>query len=237
MQKTTSIALCGRAPACQSVQVRRVEIVKVGASPLPAVAGTGVDERRQAVDPQHPTVVGELERPVRWIEEPARQRAHPPLDQRCVLSQGGQGDRKVVFFNPVDQGRSHPKRAHRRRIPTAGQDVRLRNGVITVNAFFRDSHMGSDGVETVIHEYTVTAAVDAKQMSVIQCQARPRVLPWRECPQAAGSAARLAGMSVVGLRRQVREEFVGPTTCTHLNDSLRGLEDVDHLARTLQASR
>jgi Protein of unknown function (DUF2889) len=71
-------------------------------------------------------------------------------------------------------------------------------------------------------------------MKVVQCQATPRVLPWRECPQAAASAQRLAGMSVVGLRRQVREELTGPTTCTHLNDTLRGLEDVEHLVRSLE---
>jgi hypothetical protein len=40
-------------------------------------------------------------------------------------------------------------------------------------------------------------------------------------------------MSVMGLRHQVRAELVGPTTCTHLNDTLRGLEDVIELANLL----
>ena len=90
----------------------------------------------------------------------------------------------------------------------------LRDGLIAVDAFFRDSHMRPDGMETVIHEYTVAATVDPEHMNVVECQATPRVLPWRECPQAADSAGRLVGMSVIGLRRQVREELVGSTTCT-----------------------
>ena len=114
------------------------------------------------------------------------------------------------------------------------QDVTLRDGLVNVDAFFRDSHMSRDGVERIIHEYTVNATIDPVDMKVVQCQATPRVLPWRECPQAAASAQRLAGMSVVGLRRQVREELTGPTSCTHLNDTLRGLEDVEHLVRSLE---
>lgn len=113
------------------------------------------------------------------------------------------------------------------------QDVMLRNGEIVVDAFFRDSYMAPDGRETVIHEYSVNATVDPTAMTVTQCRATPRVLPWRECPQAAESAGRLAGMSLIALRRQVRDELLGPTTCTHLNDTLRGLGDVDHLSRSL----
>ena len=71
-------------------------------------------------------------------------------------------------------------------------------------------------------------------MRVLTCEATPRVLPWVECPEAAASAGRLAGMSVMGLRPDVRAQFVGPSTCTHLNDVLRGLEDVEWLVRELE---
>ena len=54
----------------------------------------------------------------------------------------------------------------------------------------------------------------------------PRVLPYVECPSAAASAARLAGQDLDALRERVRADFVGTTTCTHLNDLLRSLEDV-----------
>jgi len=84
-----------------------------------------------------------------------------------------------------------------------------------------------------VHEYTVDTTVDADTMVVVDCRAQARVLPWVECPQAAASASRLAGMRVFGLRPQVRAELLGPTTCTHLNDTLRELEDVVALAPLL----
>ena len=116
----------------------------------------------------------------------------------------------------------------RRRIDVWRDDAGLR-----VDVFFRDSHMALDGVETAVHEYTVAATVDPNTMVVTSCEAEPRVLPWTECPQAAASAQRLVGMPVASLRPDVRAQFVGPSTCTHLNDVLRGLEDVEWLAHEL----
>lgn len=110
-----------------------------------------------------------------------------------------------------------------------------RDDVIHVDVFFRDSHMDPDGEETVVHEYTLEAAVDPVTMTFVMCTATPRVLPWRECPEAIGSAGRLVGLPVLGLRPEVRTRLVGPSTCTHLNDVLRGLEDVDWLTRELDA--
>ena len=107
--------------------------------------------------------------------------------------------------------------------------------LLRLETFFRDSHMAPDGVETIIHEYTVAASVDPASMRVVECEATPRVLPFVECPQAATSARRLAGMAVMGLRPQVRAELLGPTTCTHLNDTLREIEDVVALAPLLPA--
>jgi hypothetical protein len=43
-------------------------------------------------------------------------------------------------------------------------------------------------------------------------------------------------MSVDGLRREVRKTFVGPSTCTHLNDTLRSFEDVGALLARLRAT-
>ena len=106
-------------------------------------------------------------------------------------------------------------------------------GLIHVDVFFRDSHMDPEGEETVVHEYTLEAAVDPGTMTFVACEATPRVLPWRECPEAIGSAGRLVGLPVLGLRPEVRTRLVGPSTCTHLNDVLRGLEDVDWLTTTL----
>ena len=98
-----------------------------------------------------------------------------------------------------------------------------------VDAFFRDSHVESDGTEYVIHEYTLTARIDTGTGLLASCEARPRVLPWVECPGAVASAGRVAGVPLDGLRRHVRETFTGISTCTHLNDMLRALADVPAL--------
>jgi hypothetical protein len=90
--------------------------------------------------------------------------------------------------------------------------------------------MGVDGIETIVHEYSFTGSVDPDTLQVLEAEARPRVLPYIECPDAAASAARLAGMSVAELRRRVRQELTGISTCTHLNDLLRSLADVGALA-------
>lgn len=98
-----------------------------------------------------------------------------------------------------------------------------------VEAWFRDSHMSDEGVETVLHEYGLVATVDAETRMVLAIDAAVHVLPWMECPQAIASAARVAGQPLAELRRWVREHFTGTTTCTHLTDVLRNLADVDTL--------
>jgi hypothetical protein len=124
----------------------------------------------------------------------------------------------------------HAMRRHRR------VDLWEEGDIVSVDAFFRDTHMGTDKVETVIHEYSVRATVDPTAERFLSCQATVGVLPWMECPAAAASAERLAGAPIHGLRRWVRDTFVGPTTCTHLNDTLRALEDVPALWRMAQAT-
>lgn len=98
-----------------------------------------------------------------------------------------------------------------------------------VSVFFRDSHTDAEGRETIVHEYSVALAVDAPSRTVVEIDVTADVLPWVECPGALGSAQRLVGRPLSGLRPWVRETFVGTSTCTHLNDVLRGLADVDHL--------
>jgi hypothetical protein len=120
----------------------------------------------------------------------------------------------------------------RRRLDVFGEA----DSLVHVDVFFRDSHMDAEGVERAVHEYTVEVIVDRASMSVVTCVATPRVLPWVECPEAAASAGRLAGMPLTGLRPDVRAQFVGPSTCTHLNDVLRGLEDVEWLVHELERS-
>lgn len=96
-----------------------------------------------------------------------------------------------------------------------------------VDAMFRDSYVLTDGTETIIHEYALTAR--AADGVITKCEARPRVLPWVECPAASASASRLAGQPLRTLRSHVRSTFTGTSTCTHLNDMLRALADVPAL--------
>jgi hypothetical protein len=97
------------------------------------------------------------------------------------------------------------------------------------DAHFRDSHVDGDGVETIVHEYTVEGSVDVPTQTIGSVTANVQVLPWQECPGAIGSAARIRGMPLRELRDRVRGEFVGISTCTHLNDTLRAIADLDAL--------
>ena len=99
-----------------------------------------------------------------------------------------------------------------------------------VTALFRDTHVDPAGTETILHEYALTATVDAASGAFTSCSAVPRVLPWVECPVAAASADRLAGQPVATVRDFVRSSLRGTSTCTHLNDLLRSLGDVATLA-------
>jgi len=108
----------------------------------------------------------------------------------------------------------------RRLLDVAGDGASLR-----VSARFRDSLVGTDGVEQSFHEYAVDALVDRGARTVTAIVARPGVLPWTECPQALASAGRLVGTSIDDLRAQVRADFRGTTTCTHLNDVLAAIGD------------
>ena len=87
----------------------------------------------------------------------------------------------------------------------------------------------ADGLETVVHEYGLRAAVDRRTKCLLRIDGKPGPLPYVECPGAAASAQRLVGRPLEGLRDHVSATFTGPSTCTHLNDALRGLEDLDML--------
>ncbi|MGV0713929.1 DUF2889 domain-containing protein [Mycolicibacterium sp. XJ662] len=102
-------------------------------------------------------------------------------------------------------------------------------GSAEFDAHFRDSHVDSEGLETIVHEYTVTGVVDMSTRTITSVQADVRVLPWQECPGAIASADRVQGMTLTELRDRIRREFVGTSTCTHLNDTLRAIGDLDAL--------
>ncbi|HEU4430312.1 MAG TPA: DUF2889 domain-containing protein [Myxococcota bacterium] len=122
---------------------------------------------------------------------------------------------------------AHGMRRHRRLdLVRIGEEL-------VVDGFLRDLHVAADGFASIVHEYTVSAAVDARSFTFARITAEARVLPWVECNPAHASAARLAGQRVGDLRARVRTDFTGVTTCTHLNDTLRSLEDIERLAGVL----
>lgn len=104
----------------------------------------------------------------------------------------------------------------RRRI-----DRWVEDGVLGVDAMFRDTYVRADGVETVIHEYQLAVSADAVTGVIRAAAATPRVLPWFDCPGAVASAGRLVGAALSDVEARVRRDFRGPETCTHLNDLLR----------------
>jgi hypothetical protein len=94
------------------------------------------------------------------------------------------------------------------------------------DSHFRDSYRDAQGEETVVHEYLVQGSLDETMTRLGEVQTEARVLPWLECPGAVASSARMSGQVLKGLRVHVRTEFVGITTCTHLNDAFRFLSDL-----------
>ena len=129
-----------------------------------------------------------------------------------------------VDMHSVDPLRAHGMRRFRRL------DLRpVDSATADYDAHFRDSHVDGDGVETIVHEYTVVGSVDTATRTISSVTVNVRVLPWQECAGAIGSAARVRGMALSELRGRIRGEFVGTSTCTHLNDTLRAIGDLDAL--------
>ncbi|MGQ0831118.1 MAG: DUF2889 domain-containing protein [Microthrixaceae bacterium] len=105
---------------------------------------------------------------------------------------------------------------------------------LSLDVHFRDSHLGVDGPEEILHEYALSADVSRGTLTVLAASATARVLPWPECPGALDSAGRVVGQPVSALRQLVASDFTGTSTCTHLNDVLRSLAGVTALAAALE---
>jgi hypothetical protein len=106
---------------------------------------------------------------------------------------------------------------------------------LMVDAFFRDSSWEPDGTEMVLHEYTVSARVDAATLTLAAVAARPHVLPFPECQWAPEHVTLLLGKPVQTFRTDVQTTLMELQACTHLNDMLRCLAEVPALADALNA--
>jgi DUF2889 family protein len=106
---------------------------------------------------------------------------------------------------------------------------------LPLDVHFRDSWVGVDGQIRVVHEYSLSGGFDPRAGAITQVVPTAHVLPWPECPAALASAHRVVGLPLAELRRTVRTDFTGISTCTHLNDVLRSLADVPALAAHTRA--
>ena len=107
-----------------------------------------------------------------------------------------------------------------------------------LEVYFRDSHLGREGPEDVLHEYTLSAALapaadGTGDLRVEEADVVAHTLPWPECPAATASVRRVVGLRVRGLAEAVRTGFTGTSTCTHLNDVLRSAGAAADLAELL----
>ncbi|WP_183407837.1 DUF2889 domain-containing protein [Nocardioides marmoriginsengisoli] len=97
-----------------------------------------------------------------------------------------------------------------------------------IDSHFRDTHRDDQGIETVLHEYSLHARLD-RGGRIKQIVAVPHVLPLPECPAVVSGVSRLVGQHIADVASAVRQDFRPSTSCTHLNDMLRQLAAVPWL--------
>ena len=114
-------------------------------------------------------------------------------------------------------------------------DVTPDDGALLVDTFFRDSCWEPDGTEMVLHEYDVSARIDAATFMLAAVEARPRVLPFPECQWAPEHVTLLIGRPVRTFRTDVQSTLTELQACTHLNDMLRCLAEAPTLVDALNA--
>lgn len=117
-----------------------------------------------------------------------------------------------------------------RRIDVVRDDA---TGLLRIDAAFQDSAPRPEGGRAALHEYSLTATVDAATLELLTLTPEPRVLPFPECPGAVHNTARLIGARLPDIRETVLAQLRGPEGCTHLNDALRALAEVPVLVRYL----
>jgi len=188
-----------------------------------------------------------------WMERPGRRRERPSMEGICIgFRPGSSALGEMVQGPPSHRTRPvgplvHPddpdgwhalpelpavsmRRA--RRI-----DVWLEGGVIAIDAAFQDSAGDPEHGRVAVHEYRIAATADPASGKLLSVVPDPRVLPFMECPSAAGRAADLAGAPLAELRSVVLERLAKTNGCTHLNDALRALAEVPVLLDELRSAR
>lgn len=113
-------------------------------------------------------------------------------------------------------------------------DVHRHDAELIAEAGFQDSALRPDGARLAVHEYRVSAAAEAHSGRILDITATPYVLPHEDCPAAVLNLGRLKGESLNTLRVTVPEMLARTEGCTHLNDVVRALAGVQHMAKLLE---
>lgn len=108
-----------------------------------------------------------------------------------------------------------------------------RDSDIHIDATFQDSASAPGGGRIAVHEYSLRVTAEPETMTIRHINARPRVLPYPECPAAIENVKRIEGKPLVDLRAMVLQELPGIHGCTHLNDAIRSLAEVPALIDAL----
>jgi hypothetical protein len=96
-------------------------------------------------------------------------------------------------------------------------EAQAEDGRLVFTAVLRDRWIDDAGAEEEIHGYEVRLEAQPPDLTVLSVHARPRFLPFPECPLAAATAQRLVGLSLTrGFRKAATEILGGVEGCTHL---------------------
>ena len=111
---------------------------------------------------------------------------------------------------------------------------------VPVTIRYRDSYADPDGLSRALHEWTVHTVLTGPgsgsgEVRFGEFAVEAGRLPWVECPAAGLSARRLDGRAVGDVEQMIGSGFAGISTCTHLNDTLRGLAELPDLIASLES--
>ena len=133
-------------------------------------------------------------------------------------------------FHPLSPDEQRTMRRVRR------MDVWRENGEVHVDAMFQDSGIAHGTIRAALHEYRLLARLrpdDCGSHEIVALETVHGALPYDECLSAGHNAPSLVGWKLADLRAGVHRALKGPRGCTHLNDALRSMGEIDALIALL----
>ncbi|WP_157098926.1 DUF2889 domain-containing protein [Novosphingobium rosa] len=105
------------------------------------------------------------------------------------------------------------------------------------SAWFQDSASlpGTLDQRIIFHEYALNARFAPDTLALLDIAVDARVLPFSTCRAAPATARKLIGIEARDLRLQVPRLLAGAAGCTHLNDMLRSIQDIEGMRDRLCA--